>query len=91
MFRIEAVKRAARPNAARRCDATIKCLWVKLIVVDNHSTDGSIEMLRDEYPQSSLLFFQKVDTAHAAFNIDFANAGRQSCVVLDNNALLEEN
>ena len=55
MFRIGAVKRAARPNAARRCDATIKRLRVELIVVDNHSTDGSIEMLRDEYPAIKLI------------------------------------
>lgn len=65
---------------------------IELIVVDNHSTDGSIEMLREEYPAVKLIVMP--DSSYGAceaFNIGFANAVGQFCLVLDNDALLESN
>lgn len=65
---------------------------IELIVVDNHSTDGSIEMLRDEYPAVKLVVLP--DSSYGpceAFNIGFANAVGEFCVVMDNDALLEDN
>jgi GT2 family glycosyltransferase len=64
---------------------------IELIVVDNHSTDGSIEMLRDEYPAVKLIVLP--DNSYGAceaFNIGFANAVGEFCLVMDNDALLED-
>ncbi|MGZ4849259.1 MAG: glycosyltransferase family 2 protein, partial [Halobacteriota archaeon] len=63
---------------------------VELIVVDNHSSDGSEKMVRDEFPTVNLISLP--DSSYGAceaFNIGFANAVGQFCLVLDNDILLD--
>jgi len=65
---------------------------IELILVDNHSTDGSVEMVREDYPTVNLINLPNSSYgACEAFNIGFINATGQFCVVLDNDALLERN
>lgn len=63
---------------------------VELIVVDNHSTDGSVDLIREEYPLVNLVILPDSSSgACEAFNIGFAKAVGEYCVVMDNDALLE--
>ena len=64
---------------------------IEIIVVDNHSTDGSIERIREYFPEVKLIVMP--DPSYGAcetFNIGFANATGTYIVVMDNDATLEE-
>jgi len=64
---------------------------IEIIVVDNHSTDGTIEMIRKEFPEVKLIVMP--DSSYGAcetFNIGFANATGEYVVIMDNDALLEK-
>ena len=63
---------------------------IEIIVVDNHSTDGSIERIREDFPEVKLVVMP--DSFYGAcetFNIGFANATGKYTVVMDNDAMLE--
>ncbi|MGZ4846529.1 MAG: glycosyltransferase family 2 protein [Halobacteriota archaeon] len=68
------------------------CNGVELIVVDNNSTDGSGEMINDEYSEVKLISLP--DSSYGAceaFNIGFSNARGEFCLVLDNDVSLQTN
>ncbi|NJD77325.1 MAG: glycosyltransferase family 2 protein [Candidatus Methanoperedens sp.] len=62
---------------------------IEVIVVDNHSTDGSIEMVRSEFPEVKLIIMP--DSSYGAcetFNIGFANTTGEYIIVMDNDAVM---
>ena len=62
---------------------------IEIIVVDNHSTDGSIEMVRKELPEVKLIIMP--DSSYGAcetFNIGFANSVGKYIGILDNDVTL---
>lgn len=64
---------------------------IEIIVVDNHSTDGSIEMMRNEFPEVKLIVMP--DSSYGAcetLNIGFANATGGHVIIMDNDAMLEK-
>lgn len=64
---------------------------VEIIVVDNHSTDGSIEMVRKEFPNVKLIVMP--DSSYGAcetLNIGMASASGEYVVVIDNDTVLEK-
>jgi len=64
---------------------------IEIIVVDNHSTDGSIEMVRKEFPNVKLIVMP--DSTYGAcetLNIGMASASGEYIVVIDNDTILEK-
>lgn len=64
---------------------------IEIIVVDNHSTDNSGEMIRNEFPQVKFIIMP--DSSYGAcetFNIGCANAKGEYIIFMDNDALLEK-
>ena len=56
----------------------------EIIVVDNHSTDGSVEMVKDEYSEVNLI--EMPDSSKGAcetFNIGFKAARNELVLILD--------
>ncbi len=65
---------------------------VEIIVVDNHSTDGSIEMVQKEFPDVKLIVMPNSSYgACETLNIGIASASGEYVVVMDNDAVLEKN
>lgn len=60
----------------------------ELIVVDNHSTDGTIAMMRTEFPSVRLITLQE-NTGVKAYNIGMRTALGELIVVSDNDSYLE--
>jgi len=61
---------------------------VEIIVVDNHSTDGTIEMIDNEFPDIKLIKMPK-NIGIAGWNHGFKEANAEYIVAMDNDALLE--
>ena len=64
---------------------------IEIIVTDNHSTDGSIEMVKNEFPEVKLIVMPNskyggIETC----NIGLASAFGKYVVMMDNDAMLEE-
>jgi len=62
---------------------------IEIIVVDNHSTDSSIEMVRKEFPEVKLIMMP--DSSYGAcetFNIGFTNATGEYIAILDDDVIL---
>jgi len=62
---------------------------IEIIVVDNHSTDGSIKIVRKEFPEVKLIVMP--DSSYGAcetFNIGFANATGEYIAILDDDVML---
>lgn len=60
---------------------------LEVVIVDNHSTDGSVDMVREKFPLSKLIIMP--DSSYGAcetFNIGFSSAGGEYIVVMDNDA-----
>ncbi|UYZ40898.1 MAG: glycosyltransferase family 2 protein [Candidatus Methanospirare jalkutatii] len=65
---------------------------IEIIVVDNCSTDGSIEMIKRDFPEIKLIVMP--DSSYGACeccNIGFANAEGKYVVILDNDVILDRN
>jgi GT2 family glycosyltransferase len=83
-----------RKNDLRECLESIKNQTYKnneIIVVDNYSTDGSIEIVTNEFPEVKLIVMP--DSSYGAcetFNIGFVNSTGEYVIVMDNDALLEK-
>lgn len=61
----------------------------KIVVVDNASADGSIEMISTEFPEATLIVMP--DSSYGAcetFNIGFKNAGTDYIAILDDDVEL---
>ncbi len=61
----------------------------EVIVVDNHSSDGTQEMVRRDYPE--VLFIEMHDSSYGAcetFNIGFGNATTDFVAILDDDVIL---
>lgn len=81
-----------------RCDCVLECLDsikgqdyspIEVIIVDNHSTDGSVEMITSNFPEFHLI--QLPDSAYGAceaFNIGFANSSGEFIGIIDNDVTL---
>lgn len=61
---------------------------IEIIIVDNHSTDGTIEMIGKEFPDIKLIKMPQ-NIGIAAWNYGFKEAKGQHVVAMDNDALLE--
>lgn len=62
----------------------------EVIVVDNHSTDGTVEMVRKEFPQVRLIEMPAPTYGPCeAMNIGFANALGEYIVVVDDDSIPE--
>ena len=62
---------------------------LQTIVVDNHSTDGSIKLIREKHPEVELIVMP--DAKYGAcetFNIGFATAKGEYVAILDDDAVL---
>ena len=62
---------------------------METIVVDNHSTDGSVEIIREKYPWARLVIMP--DAKYGAcetFNIGFATAKGEYVAILDDDVIL---
>jgi GT2 family glycosyltransferase len=60
------------------------CPFAEIIVVDNHSTDGSVEMVKGEFPEVRLI--ELPDSSRGAcetFNIGFKAARHELVLILD--------
>ncbi|MDX8549503.1 glycosyltransferase family 2 protein [Methanospirillum sp. J.3.6.1-F.2.7.3] len=81
-----------RKNELKECLESIKNQTYKLIeviIVDNLSTDGSIEMVREVYPEVNLIVMP--DSSYGAcetFNIGFSNAKGEYTGILDDDITL---
>jgi GT2 family glycosyltransferase len=62
---------------------------VEIIVVDNNSTDGTIEMLEQNFPSVQLIKLSK-NTGVVAYNIGMKAAKGEIIVVSDNDSYLEQ-
>ncbi len=63
--------------------------FAKVVVVDNASTDGSIEMIRKEFPAAHLTVMQRSDYgACETFNIGFAQADTELTAILDDDIVM---
>ncbi len=65
---------------------------IEIIVVDNCSTDGSIEMIKKDFPEVKLIVMP--DSSYGAcecYNIGFANTNGKYIIILDNDVVLENN
>jgi len=84
-----------RKGDLRECLKSIKKQSYKpleTIVVDNHSTDGSIELVRKEFPDVTLIVMPNSSYgACETFNIGFATAKGKYVAILDNDVILPEN
>lgn len=84
-----------RKDDLRACLKSIKLQTegpLEVIVVDNHSTDGTIEMVREEFPDVTVIVMPNSDYgACETFNIGFARASAEHIVIMDNDAMLEPN
>lgn len=84
-----------RKDDLRECLASVRnqnYKNIEIIVVDNCSTDGSIEMVRKEFPEVKLIIMP--DSSYGAcecYNIGFANARGKYIVILDNDVVLDRN
>ncbi len=61
----------------------------EIIVVDNHSTDGSVEMLKEEFPEVNLI--EMPDSSKGAcetFNIGFKAAKNELVLILDDDVVV---
>jgi len=82
-----------RKDDLKECLESVKAQTYKnieLIVVDNHSIDGTKELIREYFPDVKLIVMP--DSFYGAcetFNIGFANATGKYTVVMDNDAMLE--
>ena len=64
----------------------------EIIVVDNHSTDGTIEMIENEYPEVKLIVLpDSTYGACEALNIGFSTARYELVAILDDDITLPEN
>ncbi len=61
---------------------------VEMVVVDNHSTDGTTQMIETDFPFARLIKLAK-DTGIAAYNIGMQAARGEIIVVSDNDSYLE--
>jgi GT2 family glycosyltransferase len=65
---------------------------IEIIVSDNHSTDGSIETVRGEFPEVKLIVMPNSNYGGVeTCNIGLASATGEYVVMMDNDALLEKN
>ncbi|MEQ9715982.1 MAG: glycosyltransferase family 2 protein [Candidatus Asgardarchaeum sp.] len=65
---------------------------IEIIIVDNHSTDGTIDMIRADFPEVRLIIMP--DSTYGAcetFNIGFANATGDYIFILDDDSALGDN
>ena len=60
-----------------------------VIVVDNGSTDGSVELVRDRYPEARLISFAENRGFAAAMNAGIAEARNDLIAFLNNDAVAE--
>jgi len=65
---------------------------IEIIIVDNCSTDGSVEMIKRDFPEVKLIVMP--DSSYGAcecYNIGFVNAEGKYIVILDNDVILDKN
>lgn len=62
---------------------------IEIIVVDNHSTDGTPEMIETEFPEVRLLRMS-ANIGIAAYNVGFEQARGQYIVILDDDSFPEK-
>jgi GT2 family glycosyltransferase len=62
----------------------------EIIVIDNNSTDGARELIKEKYPEVHL-FEMPENTGYHAFNVGMQNAKGEILIVTDNDAYLEPN
>ncbi len=64
---------------------------IEIIIVDNHSIDGSIEMVEDEFPSIKLIIMpNSLYGACETYNLGFANSVGEFIVIMDNDASLQK-
>ena len=68
----------------------IAASWCELIIVDNHSTDGTLEMLARDYPQLTLIKNDENRGVAAARNQGIAVAQGEKLLLLDNDTQANE-
>lgn len=61
-----------------------------IVVVDNHSTDGSRELIRNEYPQVELICFEENTGFCRAVNAGIEAAKTEFVILLNNDTTAEE-
>jgi len=64
---------------------------VEIVVVDNGSSDGSIELLRNQYPQVRLVRFEKNTGFSVAVNAGIENSQGEFIALLNNDTIVEPN
>lgn len=63
----------------------------KILVVDNHSTDGSIEYMKENYPEIELISLKENYGFSRAVNIGIQHADTPYVILLNNDTTVDEN
>lgn len=63
---------------------------LKVIVVDNASADGSVELVRDRFPQTQVISFEENKGFSAAVNAGIRAAGTEYVLLLNNDTVMDE-
>ena len=60
------------------------CRGFDILIVDNHSTDGSVEFLKEHYPEAGLIVLEKNRGFSAAVNAGIRNTSAPYVILLNN-------
>lgn len=63
---------------------------LEVIVVDNASADGSLELVRDRFPQTRIISFEENKGFSAAVNAGIRAAGTEYVLLLNNDTVMDE-
>ena len=73
----------------RRCLAALAAEPAQLVVVDNDSRDGTVEMVRDEFPAARLVELETNVGFGRAVNAGAAAGGNDAIVLVNNDVIVE--
>jgi len=77
-------------KSARFAIDNLKALSIEIIVVDNHSTDGTVEMIREQYKDIQLFAMGENVGVAGGYNVGMENATSPLILLINNDTYLFE-